>query len=113
MSDFDHSDIAYVPTTGVRRYVETPIVEASDESLKGYGCIVDRPQEFPIEIVRWPAQGRVGAGEGVLAVEGGAEPIGSSRRLHEARSVPWRLVIRSRREASRRFVTLAVGEEQP
>ncbi len=57
VNDFDHSDIAYVPTIGVRRYVETPVVKASDESLKGYGCIVDRPQEFPIEIVRWPAQG--------------------------------------------------------
>jgi ureidoglycolate lyase len=57
VSDFDQSDIAYVPTTGVRRYVETPILVASEESLKGYGCIVDRPQEFPIEIVRWPARG--------------------------------------------------------
>ena len=49
--------IAYVPTTGVSRYVETPLIEATDETLKGYGCLVDSPNEFPIEIVRWPAQG--------------------------------------------------------
>ena len=58
VSDFDHSDIAYVPTIGVRRYVETPVLKASDDSLKGYGCIVNRPRNSQIEIVRWPAQGR-------------------------------------------------------
>jgi len=48
---------AYVPTTGVRRVHETPLVVASDATLEGYGCLVDEPQRFPIEIVRWPAQG--------------------------------------------------------
>jgi ureidoglycolate lyase len=56
--DFDPGKIGYVPTTGVRRMHETPLVVASDESLKGYGCLVDEPKAFPIEIVRWPAQGR-------------------------------------------------------
>src|ERR1700746_2285801 len=49
--------IAYVPSTGVRRVHDTPLVPATPESLAGYGCLVDDPQRFPIEIVRWPAQG--------------------------------------------------------
>jgi hypothetical protein len=55
--DIDSSAVAYVPTTGVRRVHETPVVAASDESLKGLGCLVDDPASFPIEITRWPAQG--------------------------------------------------------
>jgi ureidoglycolate lyase len=55
--DFDPDDIAYVPTTGVRKAHDTPLVEATNESLDGYGCLVDEPKTFPIEIVRWPAQG--------------------------------------------------------
>jgi ureidoglycolate lyase len=55
--DIDPAEIAYVPTTGVRRVHETPVVVASDSTLKGYGCLVDAPESFPIEIVRWPAQG--------------------------------------------------------
>jgi hypothetical protein len=50
-------EIAYTPTTGVRRIHETPLVEATAESLEGYGSLVDDPDSFPIEIVRWPAQG--------------------------------------------------------
>jgi ureidoglycolate lyase len=49
--------IAYVPTTGVRRVVETPVVVATEASLEGFGALVDDPANFPIEIVRWPAQG--------------------------------------------------------
>src|SRR5215475_12045512 len=55
--NFDIGEMAYVPTTGVRRIHETPLVEASESSLKGYGCPVDDPRGFPIEIVRWPPQG--------------------------------------------------------
>lgn len=55
--EFDPAEIAYVPTMGVRRMHETPLVTASDDSLKGYGCLVTDPKAFPIEIVRWPAQG--------------------------------------------------------
>lgn len=50
-------DIAYVPTTGVRRMHETPLVVATDAHLEGYGKLVDDPKTFPIEIVRWPRQG--------------------------------------------------------
>jgi hypothetical protein len=53
----DLDDIHYVPTTGVRQLHEIPLVDATEESLKGYGLIVDEPKTFPIEIVRWPAQG--------------------------------------------------------
>jgi hypothetical protein len=55
--ELDLGEIAYAPTTGVSRYVETPLVEATAESLQGYGCLVEQPETFPIEIVRWPAQG--------------------------------------------------------
>jgi len=55
--DMSQWEFAYVPTTGVRRAHETPIKIATEASLKGYGCLVDDPKTFPIEIVRWPAQG--------------------------------------------------------
>jgi hypothetical protein len=55
--DFDPDEIAYTPTTGVREVCETPLVHASDQTLEGYGCLVDEPDSFPIEIVRWPATG--------------------------------------------------------
>jgi ureidoglycolate lyase len=55
--DFDPGEVAYVPTTGVRRFHETSLVVASDASLRGYGCLVDEPYAFPIEVVRWPARG--------------------------------------------------------
>ena len=57
MNNFDTADIHYVPTTGVGRVHETPLVTATDATLKGYGCLVGDPQDFPVEIVRWPAQG--------------------------------------------------------
>jgi ureidoglycolate lyase len=55
--EFNPSQIAYRPTTSVRRWHETPLVLATDDNLRGYGCLVDEPTTFPIEIVRWPAQG--------------------------------------------------------
>ncbi|MDH5453502.1 MAG: ureidoglycolate lyase [Paracoccaceae bacterium] len=36
---------------------EIPLIRATDESLKGYGCLVDDPGNFEIEITRWPQQG--------------------------------------------------------
>lgn len=55
--DIDLSDIAYVPSTGVRRVHDTPVVAATAANLEGFGCLVEDPQAFPIEIVQWPAQG--------------------------------------------------------
>ena len=55
--DFNADDIAYTPTTGVSKVYETPVVRATDASLEGYGRIVNAPEDFPIEIVRWPAGG--------------------------------------------------------
>ena len=55
--NIDPGEIAYLPTTGVQRVHETPLVAASNANLGGYGCLVDAPEDFPIEIVRWPAQG--------------------------------------------------------
>ncbi len=37
--------------------VSIPIVDATAESLRGYGGLVESPDNFPIEIVRWPAKG--------------------------------------------------------
>ena len=37
--------------------MEVPLIEATDESVRDYGCMVDDPHSFQIEIVRWPAQG--------------------------------------------------------
>jgi ureidoglycolate lyase len=36
---------------------EVPLVEATAQSLEGYGRIVDSFTGAPVEIVRWPAQG--------------------------------------------------------
>lgn len=36
---------------------EVPLIVATDESVKEYGCLVDDPDHFQIEIVRWPASG--------------------------------------------------------
>ena len=55
--DIDPAEIAYVPTTGVRRVHEAPLVAATEDTLKGYGHLVHEPKAFPIEIKRWPAQG--------------------------------------------------------
>ncbi len=41
---------------GLRR-VRMPVVDATDDALKGYGFLVDDPAQCAIEIVRWPAQG--------------------------------------------------------
>ncbi len=55
--DIDTGTIAYVPSTGARRVHEAPLVIASAENLRGYGHLVADPEQCPIEIVRWPAQG--------------------------------------------------------
>lgn len=34
-----------------------PLIAATDTSVEGYGCLVEDPADFNIEIVRWPAQG--------------------------------------------------------
>ena len=39
---------------GLRR-VRMPVVEATPETLAGYGTLVDNPDDVRIEIVRWPA----------------------------------------------------------
>ena len=50
------------------------MIEATSESLEGYGLLVDHPEGFDIEIVRWPATGwrsvDVDSGDEGGAVEG-------------------------------------------
>ncbi len=36
-------------------WFDVPLVEATPESVKEYGCLVDDPDNFEIEIVQWPA----------------------------------------------------------
>jgi ureidoglycolate lyase len=36
---------------------DVPLIKASAETLQGYGYLVDDPDNFNIEIVRWPAEG--------------------------------------------------------
>lgn len=38
--------------------VRMPVVNASPQSLEGYGFLVDDPKACHVEIVRWPNQGR-------------------------------------------------------
>jgi ureidoglycolate lyase len=39
------------------RIHELPVIEATDESLREYGHLVDDPRDFPIEVVTWPLAG--------------------------------------------------------
>ncbi|MFT7640010.1 MAG: hypothetical protein ACI9G1_001748 [Pirellulaceae bacterium] len=41
---------------GLKR-IPLEVIEATSESLAGYGQLVDSPDSVEIEIVRWPAQG--------------------------------------------------------
>ncbi|MGJ8585841.1 MAG: ureidoglycolate lyase [Marinosulfonomonas sp.] len=36
---------------------KVPLVVATEDTVQDYGCLVDDPAKFDIEIVRWPAQG--------------------------------------------------------
>jgi hypothetical protein len=38
-------------------HVRMPVVDATPETIQGYGQLVEDPEACPIEIVRWPAQG--------------------------------------------------------
>ena len=51
--DYLHPDLP----AGLRR-ATIPVVDATDENLRGYGRLVDDRAACEIEIVRWPAQGR-------------------------------------------------------
>ena len=43
--------------SGLKRVI-IPIVEANEQSLSGYGCLVTDPDEVEIEIVRWHSVGK-------------------------------------------------------
>jgi len=47
-------DVADKPSLPV---INVPVIVATDETLQGYGQMVDDPDDFDIEITRWPAQG--------------------------------------------------------
>ena len=48
---FDPSDKPALPLHDV------PMIVATDESVRGYGALVEHPHDIEIEIVRWPATG--------------------------------------------------------
>ena len=54
--------------------ISVPLIEATDDSVQEYGCLVDDPAGFEIEIVQWPVQGwrqiDDGTGDGGGYVEG-------------------------------------------
>ena len=54
---------------------EVPLIVATEDSLRGYGCLVDDPKSFEIEIVRWPAQGWRPVDEGTGTEAGFVEGI--------------------------------------
>ena len=37
--------------------INIPVIKATEESVKGYGALVENPGAFALEITRWPAQG--------------------------------------------------------
>ena len=39
------------------KVIEIPLVEATNETLKGYGHLVNNYKDSEIEIVTWPRQG--------------------------------------------------------
>jgi Ureidoglycolate lyase len=41
---------------GLERVV-LPVIEATPDTLKGFGYLIDAPEDCRVEIVRWPAQG--------------------------------------------------------
>jgi len=47
-------DSAEKPSLPIHR---VPLIRATDETVAGYGRMVDDPNDCPIEITRWPAQG--------------------------------------------------------
>jgi ureidoglycolate lyase/seryl-tRNA synthetase len=51
--DYLHPDLP----AGLKR-VRMPVVDATPESLLGYGRLIDDPAACRVEIVRWPARGR-------------------------------------------------------
>ena len=54
VSDGEASTAELMP---IHPVTEIPLIEATPESLAGYGRLVTNPEECDIEIVRWPAQG--------------------------------------------------------
>ncbi len=55
-------------------WYDIPLVVATDETVKGYGCLVDDADDIEIEIVQWPAPGwravDAGTGDEAGTVEG-------------------------------------------
>ena len=54
---------------------DVPLIRATDESVTQYGCLVDDPENFEIEIVRWPPSGWRPIDEGTGDEGGSVEGI--------------------------------------
>ena len=55
--------------------VDVPLIVATEETVQGYGRMVDDPEDCAIEIVRWPAQGWRPVDEGTGDQAGWVEGI--------------------------------------
>lgn len=56
-------------------HLDVPVIVATDDSLKGYGCLVEDHENFPIEIVTWPVSGPRQVDEGTGNQGGTTEGI--------------------------------------
>ena len=69
-------------------WYDIPLIKATPENLLGYGCLVDDPNNFEIEITQWPAQGwrpiDAGTGDEGGVVEGVfySEWVGDTLKAH-------------------------------
>ena len=58
MNAISPSDYLSPDVPGTLPWHDVPLVRATDESLRGYGHLVDDYSDYPIEIVTWPQPGR-------------------------------------------------------
>ena len=74
MSSMQPIDYLSPDVPGQLPWYDIPLVVATDETVKGYGCLVDDADDIEIEIVQWPAQGwravDAGTGDEAGTVEG-------------------------------------------
>ena len=62
--------------------VEIPLIKATNETLKGYGYLIDSYKDSDIEIITWPKQGWREIDEGTGNEGGSQGNYGSVQMLH-------------------------------
>ena len=72
---------------------QVPLIRATEETVRGYGCLVDDPEGFELEICRWPAQGWRPIDEGTGDEAGHVEGIFACKSylvLADLRIIPYK-----------------------